>query len=154
MIPLKRPTVKRTSAIPDGAVRGDQASDLQLLIDSTPSLIHTSRRETIEAALAETRGRVSGPSGAAAKLRIPPSCLETRIKALKINKHKFKFGSRVSRIPISGIRGLHGIRAIHGARNRNLSQLSRIFINLEMAGVLPYPRSISRCGRIWVHSDR
>jgi len=31
-----------------------------------------SEREIIEAALADTRGRVSGPSGAAAKLRIPP----------------------------------------------------------------------------------
>ena len=51
-----------------------------------------SEREIIEAALAETRGRVSGPSGAAAKLRIPPSTLETRIKALKINKQRFKFG--------------------------------------------------------------
>jgi transcriptional regulator with GAF, ATPase, and Fis domain len=50
-----------------------------------------SEREIIEAVLAETRGRVSGPSGAAAKLRIPPSTLETRIKALKINKSKFKF---------------------------------------------------------------
>ena len=50
-----------------------------------------SEREIIEAALAETRGRVSGPSGAAAKLRIPPSTLATRIKALKINKGKFKF---------------------------------------------------------------
>jgi transcriptional regulator with GAF, ATPase, and Fis domain len=50
-----------------------------------------SEREIIEAALAETRGRVSGPSGAAAKLRIPPSTLETRIKALKINKQQFKF---------------------------------------------------------------
>jgi len=43
MIPLQRPTVKRTCTIPDGAVRGDQASDIQLIIDSTPSLIHTSR---------------------------------------------------------------------------------------------------------------
>jgi formate hydrogenlyase transcriptional activator len=51
-----------------------------------------SEREIIEAALAETRGRVSGPSGAAAKLRIPPSTLETRIKVLKINKLQFKFG--------------------------------------------------------------
>ena len=51
-----------------------------------------SEREIIETALAETRGRVSGPSGAAAKLRIPPSTLETRIKALKINKQQFKFG--------------------------------------------------------------
>ena len=50
-----------------------------------------SEREIIEAALAATRGRVSGPSGAAAKLGIPPSTLETRIKALKINKAQFKF---------------------------------------------------------------
>ena len=51
-----------------------------------------SEREIIEAALAETRGRVSGPAGAAAKLGIPSSTLETRIKALKINKQQFKFG--------------------------------------------------------------
>jgi transcriptional regulator with GAF, ATPase, and Fis domain len=51
-----------------------------------------SEREIIEAALVETRGRVSGKSGAAAKLRVPPSTLETRIKALKINKQQFKFG--------------------------------------------------------------
>jgi transcriptional regulator with GAF, ATPase, and Fis domain len=48
-------------------------------------------REIIEQALAETRGRVSGPSGAAAKLGVPPSTLATRIKALKINKDRFKF---------------------------------------------------------------
>jgi transcriptional regulator with GAF, ATPase, and Fis domain len=50
-----------------------------------------SEREVIEAALSATRGRVSGPSGAAAKLGIPSSTLETRIKALKINKTQFKF---------------------------------------------------------------
>jgi len=50
-----------------------------------------SEREMIEAALAATRGRVSGPTGAAAKLGIPASTLETRIKALKINKIQFKF---------------------------------------------------------------
>jgi PAS domain S-box-containing protein len=48
-------------------------------------------REIIEAALAATRGRVSGPSGAAAKLGIPPSTLDHRIKALKIHKQQFKF---------------------------------------------------------------
>jgi transcriptional regulator with GAF, ATPase, and Fis domain len=50
-----------------------------------------SEREIIEAALAETKGRVSGPSGAAVKLGIPSSTLATRIKALKINKGQFKF---------------------------------------------------------------
>jgi PAS domain S-box-containing protein len=49
-------------------------------------------REIIEAALAESRGRIAGPSGAAAKLRIPPSTLEYKIKALKIRKSQFKFG--------------------------------------------------------------
>jgi PAS domain S-box-containing protein len=47
--------------------------------------------EIIKAALAESRGRVSGPSGAAAKLGVPPSTLEYRIKALKIPKSEFKF---------------------------------------------------------------
>jgi PAS domain S-box-containing protein len=51
-----------------------------------------SEREIIEAALADTRGRVSGPSGAATKLRISPSTLANRIKALKINKKQFRFG--------------------------------------------------------------
>ena len=48
-------------------------------------------RGIIEAALAASRGRVSGPSGAAVKLQIPPSTLEHRIKALKIRKTQFKF---------------------------------------------------------------
>ena len=50
-----------------------------------------SERETIEAALAECRGRVGGSSGAAAKLGVPPSTLDHRIKALNINKAQFKF---------------------------------------------------------------
>jgi transcriptional regulator with GAF, ATPase, and Fis domain len=50
-----------------------------------------SEREIIEAALAATRGRVSGPSGAAAKLGIPASTLEARIRVLRINKLQFKF---------------------------------------------------------------
>lgn len=48
-------------------------------------------REIIEAALAERRGRVSGPSGTASKLRIPPSTLESKIKTLKIRKSQYKF---------------------------------------------------------------
>ena len=50
-----------------------------------------SEREIIETALAESRGRVAGPSGAAAKLNTPPRTLEHRIKALKIDKSRFKF---------------------------------------------------------------
>jgi formate hydrogenlyase transcriptional activator len=44
----------------------------------------------IEAALKETRGRVFGPTGAAAKLGIPRSTLESRIRSLNIDKKLFK----------------------------------------------------------------
>ena len=47
-------------------------------------------KEMIEAALAESNGRVSGPRGAAAKLGIPQSTLDSKIKALKINKQRFR----------------------------------------------------------------
>ena len=47
-------------------------------------------KEIIEAALSESRGRVYGPSGAAAKLGIPRSTLEHKIRSLKINKNRFK----------------------------------------------------------------
>ena len=50
----------------------------------------TQEKEMIEAALAESRGRVSGSLGAAAKLGIPPTTLESKIRSLKINKHRFK----------------------------------------------------------------
>jgi len=44
----------------------------------------------IEAALRESGGRVYGPSGAAAKLGMPRSTLESKIRSLKINKHRFR----------------------------------------------------------------
>ena len=50
----------------------------------------THEKDMIEAALAEARGRVSGPSGAAAKLGIPPSTLDSKIRSLKISKHRYK----------------------------------------------------------------
>ena len=47
-------------------------------------------REIIDAALAQTRGRVSGLAGAAAKLGLPPSTLESKIRAMNINKYSFR----------------------------------------------------------------
>jgi formate hydrogenlyase transcriptional activator len=47
-------------------------------------------KEMIEKALSESRGRVSGPLGAAARLGIPRSTLESRIKSLNINKYRFR----------------------------------------------------------------
>jgi transcriptional regulator with GAF, ATPase, and Fis domain len=63
-------------------------------VETSPTLTvePQSERGIIEAALAETKGRVAGPLGAAAKLRIPPSSLETRIKALNIDKRRFNYG--------------------------------------------------------------
>ena len=47
-------------------------------------------KEAIEAALAQSRGRVSGPQGAAAKLGVPTSTLDSKIKRLRIDKYRFK----------------------------------------------------------------
>jgi formate hydrogenlyase transcriptional activator len=53
-------------------------------------MLATQEKALIETALAETRGQVSGPTGAAAKLSMRPSTLESKIRTLKINKHHFK----------------------------------------------------------------
>jgi formate hydrogenlyase transcriptional activator len=47
-------------------------------------------REVIEAALADSQGRISGPSGAAAKLGIPRQTLDSKIANLQISKSQFK----------------------------------------------------------------
>ena len=47
-------------------------------------------KEVIEEALRESQGRVFGPSGAAAKLGIARSTLESKIQSLNINKSRFK----------------------------------------------------------------
>src|SRR5690242_7645400 len=47
-------------------------------------------RATIEAALAVTKGRVAGPKGAAAKLGMPRQTLDSKIRALRIDKLKFR----------------------------------------------------------------
>jgi transcriptional regulator with GAF, ATPase, and Fis domain/HAMP domain-containing protein len=53
-------------------------------------LLPEEEKEIIEAALAGSRGRISGPKGAAAKLGIPRQTLESKIASLGIDKHKFK----------------------------------------------------------------
>jgi formate hydrogenlyase transcriptional activator len=51
-------------------------------------------RELIEAALAESRGRVSGPDGAARRLGVPRTTLEYKIKILGIDKYRYRFDAR------------------------------------------------------------
>jgi PAS domain S-box-containing protein len=55
-----------------------------------PGRLLAQEKEMIEAALKESRGRIFGPTGAAAKLGIPRSTLESKIRSLKINKNHFR----------------------------------------------------------------
>jgi len=68
----KRPTISGSSAQP------------------LSERLASQEKEIIEAALTASNGRVSGPSGAAARLGIPQSTLDSKIKSLKINKHQFR----------------------------------------------------------------
>jgi transcriptional regulator with GAF, ATPase, and Fis domain len=55
-----------------------------------PRTLAASEKDAIEAALMGSRGRVSGPFGAARRLGLPSSTLESKIKALKVDKDRFK----------------------------------------------------------------
>jgi len=55
-----------------------------------PRRLLAQEKEIIEAALKESRGRIFGPKGAAAKLGIPRSTLESKIQSLKIDKNRFR----------------------------------------------------------------
>jgi formate hydrogenlyase transcriptional activator len=55
--------------------------------------LNAEEREAIEAALTASCGRVFGPTGAAAKLGIARSTLESRIRSLKIDKNRFKISN-------------------------------------------------------------
>jgi formate hydrogenlyase transcriptional activator len=52
--------------------------------------VHNYEKALIEAALAESDGKVAGPNGAAAKLGIPRSTLDLKIKQLKIRKYSIR----------------------------------------------------------------
>ena len=54
-----------------------------------PDTLQNQERKIIETALTESKGKVAGPQGAAAKLGIPRSTLDTKIKQLRIMKHRF-----------------------------------------------------------------
>ena len=55
-----------------------------------PSILQGQEKEIIESALAESRGKVAGADGAAAKLGIPPWTLDSKIKQPGIKKDNFK----------------------------------------------------------------
>jgi PAS domain S-box-containing protein len=66
------------------------SAQLQTSLRGLGRLDEAQAREMIEAALAESGGRVSGPSGAAALLGVPRQTLESKITSLGINKDRFK----------------------------------------------------------------
>jgi formate hydrogenlyase transcriptional activator len=78
---------------------GDEFTVDESWLSATPAIEGTlalsgtlaaQEKATIEDALVATGGRVFGPSGAAARLGIPRSTLESKIRALRINKNRFR----------------------------------------------------------------
>jgi transcriptional regulator with GAF, ATPase, and Fis domain len=61
------------------------------------AVLKHSEEEMIKDALKAARGRVSGPSGAAARLGVPPSTLESKIRKLRIDKLEYRL-----RVPVAG----------------------------------------------------
>jgi PAS domain S-box-containing protein len=61
----------------------------QELAGPLPDTLQNQERKIIETALTESKGKVAGPEGAAAKLGIPRSTLDSKIKQLKIKKRRF-----------------------------------------------------------------
>jgi formate hydrogenlyase transcriptional activator len=52
--------------------------------------LESDRKAQIEAMLRETRGKVYGPHGAAVRLGLPATTLDSQLRTLGINKHQFK----------------------------------------------------------------
>src|SRR5215467_6673802 len=71
--------VDREELTAGGAITSDLDTELK-----------TQERELIEAALTASRGRVSGPTGAAIRLGMPASTVEFRIKRLGIDKFRYR----------------------------------------------------------------
>ena len=66
-----------------------QEAALGPTVTSVP-IFGSDRKAQIEAMLRETRGKVYGPCGAAARLGLPATTLDSQIRSLNINKHQFK----------------------------------------------------------------
>jgi PAS domain S-box-containing protein len=60
-----------------------------------PRRLEAQAKNIIEDALKASRGSIFGPEGAAAKLGIPRSTLESKIKSLKIDKNRFRTLSEI-----------------------------------------------------------
>src|SRR5262249_2338120 len=101
---------------------------------SPTSTLVAQEKDAIEAALAESKGRVSGPFGAAVRLGVPSSTLESKIKALKIDKRRFK--STVARLSVHG--------AGSGSRRRSRDRARRRRASLRPSSTRTHHRPRSR----------
>src|SRR2546427_4587561 len=84
-----------TFSVDEAWFKGELSSELsrqRMQAGRLGRLVRDREKEMIEAALASSGGRISGPAGAAAKLGIPRQTLESKISSLGINKHRFKTG--------------------------------------------------------------
>ena len=70
-------------------VRNSRSGVAPPLASSGPltQTVRNYEKELIESALAESKGKVAGPNGAAAKLGIPPSTLHLKLKQPNIKKN-------------------------------------------------------------------
>jgi formate hydrogenlyase transcriptional activator len=96
--------VERAVILCDGETFSIEKTWLQLPSKSPAALASAlvdQEREIIEAALRESQGRISGPSGAAGKLGVPRTTLESKIKCLRINKHRFRTCKSANVLPLS-----------------------------------------------------
>ena len=86
-------------------------------------VLESKERELIEAALMESKGRVAGPKGAATRLGVPASTLESKIRTLKIDKFRFRASSASWILCCSCIihRWMYGGQSVR----RTLSSLTR-----------------------------
>lgn len=77
-----------TFSIDDAWLPGEERPGPELSCPLTEA-VQNQETKIIEAALIESKGKIAGSNGAAARLGIPPSTLDSKIKQFKINKHKF-----------------------------------------------------------------
>jgi len=83
--------IERSVILCDGTFSVDESwLSHQKALDPASVKHKAQDKEVIEAALAHTKGRVSGPSGAAIRLVLPASTLDSKIKSLKIDKRGFQ----------------------------------------------------------------
>jgi len=88
--------IERSAILSDGGILQVSPALLSTRVNApsrTSSLIDAGEKRLIERALEESNGRVFGPAGAASRLGIPSSTLESKIRRHRINKHQYRISA-------------------------------------------------------------